>query len=685
MSIQFIAAILITIVGITLALGSGLRYMSSDNVYCDTYYKVKGGLWANKRDVNCAQNVRLGILSIEMLQEQQKLFASNVPEMSFDFREADSYTFDFSVPGGSLITEAVIGIELQKAKIQNFSTPNVNNVPSDILNFPREGGERTMTVRVPKDAHITNAKMRLTGVDIPGMADIVFIIDTSGSMTDEWASVCTAIGEVAEAVSETTDLVVWVYSLADNGKNCPLIDGIQMHNADLDQNLLGRYWGEWCIGGNPDCVFVNIPEYVEDMVPHDLYKEAWGIGTYYIIRQRPGLRDNSKIILVPVSDSDPTGGGALDDYLLITDSWQGIGPWGPEGIFRGTEQRVIDMIRGDPPTITGVLTPYDYIFPVYGNLVNRNKPEPDPYEGYEVGYSRADCFASHPRCAQVLTWMDQLADASGGTVSGYTDTALLIQAVQTAINTSYPEDLRGDIDGFEFFFHADELNRTNSPIFAEFWKQLDLALDVCIPDGNGWCDLEITFYSSNEGSLAIDSLIIEYVLPIDEVTVRLNGVDFRAGPIGVDDEVFVDFTDLLRRMINETCDVRECPVELSIRTTNYESLLKVTDLSVDYDLYLLEETLVSRIFDCWDKASRGQSRKDILCEEFVVPHDYKFIEPITEARLTSIILDRNSCHIIPNEPHGCGRGDTFDMTKDINSVTNILIEYDTDAKRIIVS
>ena len=58
----------------------------------------------------------------------------------------------------------------------------------------------------------------------------------------------------------------------------------------------------------------------------------------------------------------------------------------------------------------------------------------------------------------------------------------------------------------------------------------------------------------------------------------------------------------------------------------------------------------------------------------------------TEYSATELLVERNLCSILPNNDLlDCGDDDNLLFTKDINMVTNILIEYNPDTKQVVVS
>ena len=211
------------------------------------------------------------------------------------------------------------------------------------------------------------------------------------------------------------------------------------------------------------------------------------------------------------------------------------------------------------------------------------------------------------------------------------------------------------------------------------------ALANCNADSNGMCTLSLDFSSGSEGSLAVDNFLINYVVPADNVRAGLKGESTDVGNVGENGGAYLNLTDELNKYINSSCNTKQCIIPLELIVQNYRSLLKVGELHVEYEVYKMEESLLNEILKCWDKVERGKKKKDIMCKEFIVPSDYKFVSPITEGQLAAILKNRNLCHVLPDSSHGCGSEDSLELTKNINSHTNILIEYISERRSIVVS
>ncbi len=94
--------------------------------------------------------------------------------------------------------------------------------------------------------------------------------------------------------------------------------------------------------------------------------------------------------------------------------------------------------------------------------------------------------------------MQDLADATGGSINSYVSTDILTQNVENSVNTSYPENVSVSIAGKEIYFFPGEMNLTNSPKMLEIQDAINQYLEVCSAPN---CEIPLEFESSNEGSL----------------------------------------------------------------------------------------------------------------------------------------------------------------------------------------
>ena len=131
----------------------------------------------------------------------------------------------------------------------------------------------------------------------------------------------------------------------------------------------------------------------------------------------------------------------------------------------------------------------------------------------------------------------------------------------------------------------------------------------------------------------------------------------------------------------EECNQTELFVELN----SSSGTLTLKNPKMVYDDCMLEKQIISNILACWQKTKQGRYSKDIICLQLIVP---KFCddEKTSESSITRIIKEQGLCHIIGNNDYGCGEEDNLEYNLNlITSRTNIMIEYNADKRKIIVS
>ncbi|MCK4491910.1 MAG: PKD domain-containing protein, partial [Candidatus Altiarchaeales archaeon] len=141
-----------------------------------------------------------------------------------------------------------------------------------ILGFPPAGGSNSdAKITLPINSTVCDAKLDV-GSSIES-TELVFIIDTSGSMDDEWNKICNTILPAIEnnisAMGLSIDITIY---------------GIGSQRACSNRGLT-----EHCTGYS--CVQLN---------------EAWGPGTEWVANNHP-WRASSLMIIFPISDTAPIG------------------------------------------------------------------------------------------------------------------------------------------------------------------------------------------------------------------------------------------------------------------------------------------------------------------------------------------------------------------------------------------
>ncbi len=148
-----------------------------------------------------------------------------------------------------------------------------------ILRFPPAGGSNSEAkITLPINATVCDAKLDV-GNPIQS-TELVFVIDTSGSMEDEWDKICNdIIPKIAGYIgSRGVSIDINVYGIEQPGSD-----------GGYDWCANSRIWKDHCEGY--DCFQFN---------------EAWGPGTEWIVNNHP-WRDSSLMMIFPISDTAPVG------------------------------------------------------------------------------------------------------------------------------------------------------------------------------------------------------------------------------------------------------------------------------------------------------------------------------------------------------------------------------------------
>ena len=131
--------------------------------------------------------------------------------------------------------------------------------------------------------------------------------------------------------------------------------------------------------------------------------------------------------------------------------------------------------------------------------------------------------------------------------------------------------------------------------------------------------------------------------------------------------------------------------------TNPECEKEFSFVTVRANCSALPEEIIAHSVACWDMASFGRRNKDLACYELVIPAGCIPEKSISEQDLTQILVENNLCHILSNnkigdsdvsdadEEEACGTEDNLLLAKEINTQTNVFIEYKAKTKKIVVS
>ena len=494
-----------------------------------------------------------------------------------------------------------------------------------------------------------NAQFRLVNQSSAPRADIAFVVDSSGSMQDEWDAICGIISEIQINLSEA-------------GIDC------EFYTIEPDHPAITIK----CPVMNPQPNIVrfaqqqNLPLY--DSVNKDQSNEAWATASIWAIKNLD-WRDGSAKIIFPVSDSDPTG--------LWLDLYNPINP----PYFSGSEQPNVDRL------ISEANNKQIHVFPVYGDT-DLLRPE-----GYGIGCSGGCCPGATPECNQIISMMHEIADQTGGNVTGYTDEDSLLNFILNALVTYTPKDVNIDVGSVTLFNQSTEINTS---ILINFTQQLKDFIGNCTSDSDGYCTYEMSISSTGSGVLLLYDLDVEITPYLNSLQFNLSDMILKQYNTSMNISDTIDFLGALNWYYGPgACHSDKCkvPFTLSGNVAVGQYALNLSDLLIEYYSYPVPEVLAQSILDCWNQANFGQSISSIACEQFTIPQEYTLFDLLTEKEITNIIIKRNLCQLMPNnrddltnDALNCSDQDRLGFAKQVTEADRrLLIEYNAEQKKVIVS
>jgi hypothetical protein len=282
--------------------------------------------------------------------------------------------------------------------------------------------------------------------------------------------------------------------------------------------------------------------------------------------------------------------------------------------------------------------------------------------------------------------MQELSSSTGGKRIAFRDTSALQKAVLEIVMSEYPHDVSLSVDRVLVASKSGILDLQNSPwnvSGTKFISALQSAIDSCTPDEYGRCLIQIEVNSSTDGTVILDGLEIAYKMKAEGVSLKIEDRIILPERDLFDESVQINFLNELNSL-KSGCTSDYCTFKLTISSEKPTELISEA-LSIKYRKFFIREELTQAIAECWTKARFGQEKSDFFCQELPIPLEYKFIRPITEADIANVLKARQWCHIIGDSDYGCGDSDSIKFTQNINTHTNILIEYKAGEKAVVVS
>ncbi|MEM3370523.1 MAG: VWA domain-containing protein [Candidatus Woesearchaeota archaeon] len=697
LAINVVFSIVITILAIALMLSLGAQMRSGKEFYCKLAHKYVPRFYNTRMDSFCAgvgpHDVK--IIKAEQIISSEFSDGSSTKILGFSNSRLER-TFQITVDRDAILQNASIVIGApHNIVLRTFASGETNiTLPP----YPLRGGTNTALIKIPKYAIIKNASIELYGSNYPTKTDIAFAIDISGSMTNEWSAVCSIVSNISKILSamHIEEYRVRVYAIGvgdpcgktNVAKNCPIpaknlkITYDQLRETGLPMNTCQFSFS------SAGCSYSTIGL--------DQPSEAWGVASYYLSSQIEGedaWLSDAKRIEILISDSDPNG--AVYQSVVFSPCSNDAPPKYPTPVsMSGNEEEVIDRAIQKAQQNN-----------IFVNVVYGDDDSTTP-EGFSIGSGPGcydGCCPSHPyscinvqapncnevvinNCRQIISMMKRLASSTGGKIFGFRDEAALAEAVKQMVISNYPNQIGLSISGVQFAYRQDELNNVNSPWKVSgqgFVNSLQRALSECSPDEEGNCIIPLEVSSGRDGTISISHLKIVYDIKAEGVTLSIEGKDVMTATNLNAESKTVSLTDEIKEL-EKSCSSDYCTFTFKISTAGPTQLI-ADDLKLSYTKYPVKEEIVSAIADCWRKSRYGQEKTSFFCSELGVPREYNFIRAVTERDIAKILMDRQWCHIIGDSEYGCGDSDNINFTKDINTNTNILVEYDSTKRQVVVT
>ncbi len=645
MSISLVMSVIIALVSITLVFVMASKYMNSSKVYCSTISALGTPFTSQDARENCKRLYSIKTVLLKPSREHITSFLSG-REKLIDA----SGNVSFMLPRTAVIRNASLEITTAPSLLKTFNSGGSTKQSAEWF-YNLNGGTNTILFTIPRDAKVNRALAVIRGKDSPPLVDMVFVIDTSGSMENEWRSLCEDIGVLKSHLSKSYNMSIMVYLLWNvfsvvNG-NCNNID------TSTEEEKLTYSKQSTVLNTHTNIRFKDIdPSHLN--VKSDDSSESWAIGGIWAIENHP-WRQGSKKLLFPISDSDPTGG---------------TGEFYDETNDEGEAVRVlIDSAKNN-----GV-----YVFPVYGDKpLPKNVRKKKYDEGYGIGYDKCSDAPSgeHSTCSKIMGWLKNIADSTGGNVTSYKDAPRLLRAIKNAVASNFPRNVSVNIsDGSKTInsaFIKGPLDNSNSPYPVRFGNQLSRLLSSC----SGSCDFNMDFHSESEGTIILDSFTVDYEKPASAIKITGQGAPMR---LGVGDKETININDTIEDQLG-ACSEDSCIVQINATLTGR---MKLYNPYVEYDEFPLMDKLVEQLSECWARAGSGEEKRGILCAEIELPDEFRLLKPLTKQEIVSALKKRVSCD--EREPTCLASASKIDVRGEPGMSEHILVEYSPELRGIVIS
>lgn len=297
------------------------------------------------------------------------------------------------------------------------------------------------------------------------MVDMIFVVDASPSMPDEWNVLTVTIPQIeADLLAEGYDLEIVVYGL-DHGTETPtkfpIMDGWLDYGARLEmggsvyQDCVRNTYISNPYGANVNTAN-NAPGLIDPTKRCDYYSshvsEGWAQGAAYVAVNYP-WREGAKRVTVPIGDSAP--------WTQIGDGNSGSGPPGNPFVRTG-DWTIIDET-------SDILNGNDVIaFPMYDESIDPDGP------GILVGPIQ-ETFIS-------------MGDQTGGAAFPIDDPDAFVENVklllkEAVLDYSWDFDASVDVDSDGNYINDNEATGMN--VTHTYWDDCDCTVTLTVTDVGG--------------------------------------------------------------------------------------------------------------------------------------------------------------------------------------------------------
>ena len=708
LTINAVFSIIVAIVGITIFfLFLFTKTPLGSQAYCKTLLLIRGsdisGATLDQNMLSCAK------------QDYSQPELSYITKITQNFNgpgETKEYLINglykksmgFTDPRDSLLSQIIL----------NLSSANIisnDDYKTSMESYLLPDGKMSMPIKIRTAVdYFTNFSFSLTGSNKTKDMNVYFIYDPTKSMYASMNATC----NLAEAIISNKELsdrinvtIFFSYNKSDAFDSYPSCKGLKfkiIRYGDLHSVFKGfSDWKKFGFSSPSDnCNIVN---------KYDYYPEAWcvsSIALYQIVikqqdEKAKAHKSITKTVIIPVSDTDPTGGG--NGFAVIKDETTSVYYQAPDlpmspSPFTGSENQCIGELK---PLIKKNNMQFDFL---YGTF--------DITEGLNIGFDNTnDCKNNtyetvtdscqpvlekppdgHQNyCQKIHDWVNDLLGVSKGTsyqITTDNQDTKMIKGIISSLVTHYPKNVTvfledNDHRKFVLWHNKSTLNTT---VFVDLnlskRKALVKYIKQCNADNKGFCDLNLSVNTSRDGVIYLQSLNINGLTYIRNMSINLTSKD-KNFVLKKNVSIFENQINLALLKNKIPCSSYPCNYSLLFYGENNYSRFLVDSFAAKSYYYPLYETLASTILKCWKDNGNGMFSKSSICSSIPISLNYAFAENLSNQSFVSYIKKINGCNLLQDKDLGCGTLNMFDLNVSTNRSMNLLVWYDGDAHKVVIS